>query len=136
MILQIYKYRHHKGNTIQHILAECTESRTQTICSGFLCSFIFSKPRHYKKMYLCISINLWMLLMNLKRLNCSNMQLLDILLCVILYYVFWAGGLYVQINNLSWVVYYILLRLYNLRNSYYLCVPFYFIATDNFHNWK
>ena len=42
-----------------------------------------------------------MLLINLKRLNCSNIQLLDILLCVILYYVFWAGGLYVQINNLS-----------------------------------
>ena len=37
-----------------------------------------------------------MLLMNLKRYNYSKIQLLDILLCVVLYYVFWAGDLYVQ----------------------------------------
>jgi len=33
--------------------------------------------------------------------NVSNIQLHDILLCVILYYVFWTGGHYVQINDLS-----------------------------------
>jgi len=50
-------------------------------------------------------------------LNIGFIQLLDILLCVINYYVFWAGGLYVQKTIWVWVLSWVGFRHFKFTES-------------------